>query len=394
MHRIELLAYSCSLSWPAWSIYRQRKLTRGMEPSGQPEKALLMNLTKVSIHNIVGITEMEFSVKGKLTEISGENATGKTSILSAIQAAAGTGNFAHLIRQGAEKGDVVLEFDTGHVLTAKFGKTKTDRTVTIDGAKMMKVQEWLKARLNPMSFNPVSFMIADAPRRNEMILAITPLSLAFDDLLNAVGNRWVEGIDRGAGFGFEDPLSLLDSIKTKIFDNRTGLNRSIRDKDGQIAELKKTLPPETDEPIDPDGIEVKLKAMRETYKGRLENLEANFQNMKLSQEVTTRRLELLEAERHEKELKSIAAESRRQLELAQCEKDQSLRVLDEEFRAPLEALRERQGAVKARKGELDRSEATKNLIVRVEEERARHNDEAIDNSTALDKLQALRQKLL
>lgn len=354
-----------------------------------------MKLVKVKLTDVLSFQEFEFDVKGQITEFAGENGEGKSACLDSIRASLGSGNWGKLIRKGANKAQIVLYFDTGHILTTKITKKETERTVTIDGAKVMRVQEWIKSKLNPASFNPVTFVNADAAKRTEMLLEIAPLSLAYDDLLTAVGEEWVPPEYRGNGaFAFEDPLTLIDRIDKAIFDHRTGLNRSIRDKDGQISELKGSLPPENNDPIDPDGIETKLKSQKEEHKARLEAIDKAYHDARIKIDATARAAEIAENTRHEKELKRIADEKTTKLQECVATKDRANELCNEECRPGIEALKEKQGAVKARQEQAKSTEKTKQFIAKVENERAAHNDEAINNSLALDNLRKLRSRLL
>lgn len=354
-----------------------------------------MRLTKVKLTDILSIQEFEFDVKGQITEFAGENGEGKSACIEGIRASLGSGDWAKLIRQGADKAQTILYFDTGHVLTTKIGKKGTERTVTIDGAKVMRVQEWIKSKLNAASFNPVLFVNTDATRRTEMLLEIAPLSLAYEDLLNAVGEEWIPPDLRGnEGFMFEDPLKLIDRIDKSIFDHRTGLNRSIRDKDGQISELKASLPDDNNEPIDPEGIEAQFKAEQDKYNVEREEIETNYTNVKLSREATTKRLEIEEQQRHEAECRNIALQARRQLETAITDKEQAQQILDRQMKPGIDTLKEKRGAVKARQEQAKSTEKTKAFIAKVENERAKHNEEAINNSMAIDNVRKLRATLL
>ena len=72
-----------------------------------------MRVAHVRISNILGIEEIEFA-PGGFTEVSGGNGAGKTSVLEAIRAALRGGNDATLLRNGADRGEIVGGEAAGH----------------------------------------------------------------------------------------------------------------------------------------------------------------------------------------------------------------------------------------------------------------------------------------
>ena len=69
-----------------------------------------MRITRISIRNFMAFEEMEFNA-GALTVAVGVNGSGKTSILEAIKSGLNGGaHDASLLRNGADKAEIVLEF--------------------------------------------------------------------------------------------------------------------------------------------------------------------------------------------------------------------------------------------------------------------------------------------
>lgn len=357
-----------------------------------------MKLLRVKIRNILALREFEFSVRGKLTEISGENGEGKTTCLESIRGAISSGNIAHLLRKGEEQGDIVLDFDSGDVLTAKIKGGKTERTITrpAEGTRVMKVQEWLKARISQMQFNPVSFVTAQPKDRLEMLLKVTPLSLDPKELLQAVGKQWIpEDIDiTSIGFGFEDPLKLVDRIAASIFEYRTGLNRSVRDKEGQISELQSTLPQEPVDASDPDGLEQKLKDKRAELASAKEAVEKLAADKQIEIDATAKRLEVEENERHTKALQTINEQRLAKTKELNRETTGEFEKLGQLHGPAIEELKEKVGNIKALLQQKGRIDKTRQIIEKITVERGKLNDEATDNTIALEKLAKLRAKML
>ncbi|MCQ4574556.1 MAG: ATP-binding protein, partial [Candidatus Brocadiales bacterium] len=71
-----------------------------------------MKVAAIKIHNILGIESLEIK-PNSMTFIEGENGAGKTSVLEAIKAIIHGGHDATLLRNGADKGEIVLVLDNG-----------------------------------------------------------------------------------------------------------------------------------------------------------------------------------------------------------------------------------------------------------------------------------------
>ena len=91
-----------------------------------------MKVALIKIEQILGIEHLEIK-PGLLTVISGKNETGKTSVLEAIKSVTTGGKDGTLLRQGAEKGSVVLVFDDGTEATRKVTQKTDTVSVTKDG---------------------------------------------------------------------------------------------------------------------------------------------------------------------------------------------------------------------------------------------------------------------
>ena len=75
-----------------------------------------MQVTQIKIQNILGIKELEIK-PSSITEITGKNASGKTSVLEALKSVFAGGKDATLLRKGEKSGSVVLLLDDGTEIT-------------------------------------------------------------------------------------------------------------------------------------------------------------------------------------------------------------------------------------------------------------------------------------
>ncbi len=71
----------------------------------------MLRVARVSIQHIAGIEQLEFEPGKSLTLISGQNGSGKSSVIRSVLAAIGGGSEARLVRKGKEQGETVILLD-------------------------------------------------------------------------------------------------------------------------------------------------------------------------------------------------------------------------------------------------------------------------------------------
>jgi DNA repair exonuclease SbcCD ATPase subunit len=200
-----------------------------------------MNIAHLSIKNILGITDLEFSPKG-FTQISGPNGAGKTSVLEAIKATLGAGHDATLLRKGEEKGEVVLVLDDGLEISKTVTGATSTTAVRRDGKKMSRPMEAIRALTDSLSVNPVDFLLAPKKDRVKALLEAMPLEADTDHLSELAGMP----IKAQPGL---HALHVIGLAHQQVYDERTGTNRAVREKTATIAQLEAAVPPA------PQGVE-------------------------------------------------------------------------------------------------------------------------------------------
>ncbi len=194
-----------------------------------------MQISKITIRSILGIDELEFSPAG-FTSIEGPNGTGKTSVIEAIKAAVTPGHDATLLRNGAEKGEIVFVLDDGMTITKTVGADKSTTDVRdAEGKKVGRPAETIRALLDMMSVNPVEFLTAPKKERVKVLLESMPLPLDAAKLTK------LSGIKVGA-----DPdthaLHVIELVSKQVFEARTVTNRVVKEKDATISQLRQAMP--------------------------------------------------------------------------------------------------------------------------------------------------------
>lgn len=194
-----------------------------------------LHISHLKINNILGVDDLEFSPEG-FNQISGKNGTGKTSVLEAIKAATGQGHDATLLRNGEEKGEVVLVLDNGTEIKRRVTPNKSQTDVTDpDGKKVTKPAEFIRGLVDTLSVNPVDFLRAPKKDRVKVLLEAMPIVVDAERLEKIVG------VPVFIGEG-EHGLAVIDTVRKQVYDDRTGTNRAVKEKDSTINQLRLAMP--------------------------------------------------------------------------------------------------------------------------------------------------------
>ena len=210
-----------------------------------------MQISHIKISSILGIDELEFAA-GQFNEFSGRNGQGKTSALEAIKAAiTPNGHDATLLRHGEEKGEVVLVLDDGTQLSKRVTANSSPLDVRDEtGAKMKAPADVVRRLADSLSVNPVEFLRASKKDRVKVLLETMPIEVDTDKLSK------LAGIKVTAQPGLH-ALGVIDLTRKQVYDDRTGTNRAVKEKEATINQLKLAMP---DVPGDAVGSEDEIRA--------------------------------------------------------------------------------------------------------------------------------------
>jgi DNA repair exonuclease SbcCD ATPase subunit len=193
-----------------------------------------MKISQVRISNILGLAHLEFDA-GKFNVISGQNGQGKTSVLEAIKSVIEGGHDATLLRKGEEKGEVVLLLDDNTEIRKRVTGKSSPVDVVQDGKKVQRPTEIIKALTDMLSVNPVEFLRARKQDRVKVLLETMPLELDTEKLSK------LSGIKVGGEHG-EHALAVIEAVRKQRYDDRTGTNRAVKEKDATINQLRLAMP--------------------------------------------------------------------------------------------------------------------------------------------------------
>lgn len=205
-----------------------------------------LRVTAVRAKEVLGARDLRLE-PGKVTLLSGWNASGKSSALAAVQAALGGGSLAKLAHVGAEDPpEVVLVIDSSNGGPERYLVEKTGAdTVRVrarvgDSAAFEDVprpQAWLSSLFDPNACNPIRFMRAADKDRTVLLLEALPLTLdrtRLAEILGTIADVANELRPIPEGLHALEELALL---REEVFRTRTGVNR---DQDGKAKAADQT----------------------------------------------------------------------------------------------------------------------------------------------------------
>lgn len=165
----------------------------------------------------------EFEIEpGSITEISGANATGKTSILEAVASVVNGGHSSTLLRNGEDKGEIVIELDDGTQIKKKVNANTSTVEVKKDEFVMQSPATYIK-QLFGSGFNVINFLLMETKKRVQEVLKLCPLEITAEKMREITGMD-VPGLDYT-----EHGLKIIDKADKAIRENRTGINRLVKE---------------------------------------------------------------------------------------------------------------------------------------------------------------------
>lgn len=180
----------------------------------------MFKIINLKADNYKVLDAFEINPNGQPVEIHGKNGRGKSTVLDCIQEALAGKVAKNPIRNGEESGKIVLEIGenkTQYIITRTFtDKGSYLKVENADGFKTSSPQKMLDELIGRISFDPLSFSNMDPKKQRETILGICP---ALD-------------------------VSDLDLERKEKFDERTGVNRVVKELQVQVDELRKVELPE------------------------------------------------------------------------------------------------------------------------------------------------------
>ena len=348
-----------------------------------------MKISHIRISNILGIDSLEFSPEG-FTAITGPNGAGKTSILEAIKAATGQGHDATLLRKGAEKGEVVLVLDDGTEIQQRITPTRTTRDVVRDGKKLTKPGDTIKALTDALSVNPVEFLTARKQDRVKVLLESMPIRVDAEKL-SAISGIPVQASEAHA-------LHVIEAVRQQVYDDRTGTNRAVKEKDATVNQLRLAMP---DAPGGVDGDEDELRAKLDEAKAardsEVKRIDDKLTGIKVehANKIAAMRAEAAaKIEAINAELASAIEAERAALAETEAKAGRVRQKASDTFTAAAQPLQAAISSIAANRDAAAKRKATQNTIAQMEEELTELRQDAERQTKALEAIDQYKSDLL
>lgn len=198
-----------------------------------------MNITKIKIKNLFGISEYE--ADGSSVELAGKNGSGKTSVIDAIRyALTNKSDRKYIVRRGETEGEILIETDNGLRINRKARTTQADyKSVKKDGREVGSPESFLRDIFTPLQLNPVEFISLPEKQQNAIILDMIEYPWDMQKI-----KEWFGEIPSWVNYD-QNILAVLNDIQSEngeYFQNRQDINREMRNKRAFIEEIASAIP--------------------------------------------------------------------------------------------------------------------------------------------------------
>lgn len=364
-----------------------------------------MKITRIEIENVMGIERLVFE-PGTLTLVEGKNGTGKTSTLEAVRSLFRGGEDGTLLRLGAEKGSVTARGDDGTVIERRWTrKGETVRSV-LDvkipvGGKVSTPQRVVDSLVDSLGVDPMALLNCPPQKRAEYLADVMALEVPEAALREAAGRPVAVGKLPAGASG----LDRLEAVRKALYDERTGVNRTAKDKRATAAQLRETLPPEgagapdvaalrrqkdeLDAQLDEEqAVELKkrneaLEAIRTNAQGEIDAVRAD----------AAERIREIERER-EAAVARIKDRAEEKAQEARESASSAMKSAEERIQPEVLRLTAEIATAEAAEKEHARAEKTREILAAAERDAEKAEDDAMELSGALAALDRLKASLL
>ena len=214
-----------------------------------------MKIKRLAIKNYVGVKELEWSPKAGVNVLKGVKASGKTSILEAIETAfTNLKRRSEVVRHGEDEATLYVETDEGLEIDRRIRTEKSDyMKLRQEGKAINSTESELRKLISGDIFRPLDFVNMSIKEQTAIILNMIEIDWSVDDIIQWFG-------DEPDGINFDKHiLQVLKDIEVKYYKEREEVNRQIMTLKVQCESIKKELPGNY------DGEEWREKNIQEYY---------------------------------------------------------------------------------------------------------------------------------
>ena len=224
-----------------------------------------LRAVRARFENVFKFDHFEFDL-GRWTLLKGPNGVGKSTALQAVRSFfTGTTHDVTMLKKGAKLGEQCLLLSDGTEVVKQILEGKTLLSVKVPkGAKRSRAPGDIRKLIGSLSSNPVEFITAKPERQKELFLRAQPLQVTREQLEAAVGFPLTVPME---GHAFD----VLAAAEKLIYDDRTEVNRNLKQKQSAAQQLEASLPkapPEGDWPSEVKQCERQVRSLEEERQGR------------------------------------------------------------------------------------------------------------------------------
>ena len=144
-----------------------------------------MNIVQLTTKNFKALKALTIDADGNVITLSGDNGSGKSSVLQAIGAALGGKDYqpTRPVHDGARRGEVSLMLDDGTEvsLVVQPDGNRALSVVGPDGVRVASPQAWLDRKIGRLSFDPLAFAALRPKEQAETLRKVIGLDLTDID---------------------------------------------------------------------------------------------------------------------------------------------------------------------------------------------------------------------
>lgn len=288
-----------------------------------------LKIIRLIAENVKKLRAIQITPEGRIVQISGPNAAGKTSVLDCIWYALGGGNSLpeEPIRKGAARGEIHL--DLGEMIITRTFTQKGSylKVSSKDGLEWKSPQKVLDKLLGKLSFDPLAFTRLDEAKQREQLLSMITIPLSYERLEQISGLAVSPDI--------ADPITAMNGVYKNIFDQRSEHGKNVKRIESAIATLQI-----------PEGMEnLEVVSVAEILAERQRLVDQNMQNEQTRRGFVEHENNVKSLEERKKDLEARKEELLRQL----SELEASIASTDNLLSAAKDQLLEAAAAVNALK---------------------------------------------
>lgn len=158
-----------------------------------------MQIVQLTTKNFKALKALTIDSDGNVVTLSGDNGSGKSSVLQAIAAALGGKSYQpeRPVHDGADRGDVALTLSDGTkiALAIRPDGARTLQVIDSTGSRVSEPQKWLDRKIGALSFDPLAFVGKKAKEQAEELRRVIGLDLTKIDA--EIGRLEVERLSLG-----------------------------------------------------------------------------------------------------------------------------------------------------------------------------------------------------